>query len=96
MLMQMGSMAMFGVLGANLNTLAIEPLGQIAGTASSVIGLFTTVMGALVGFVVGQSFDGTVVPLTLAYVLLGSAALAFVVSAERVGANDRLATEPGM
>jgi DHA1 family bicyclomycin/chloramphenicol resistance-like MFS transporter len=82
-LMQMGSMAMFGFLGANLNALAIEPLGQIAGTASSAIGLFTTVLGALLGFVVGQSFDGSVVPLTLAYVVLGSAALALVSGAKR-------------
>lgn len=78
LLIQMGSMAMFGFLGANLNTLAIDPLGHIAGTASSAIGVFSTVLGALLGFLVGQSFDGTVVPLTLAYVVLGSAALAAV------------------
>jgi len=94
-LMQMGSMAMFGFLGANLNTLAIEPLGHIAGTASSAIGLFTTVLGALLGFAVGQSFDGSVVPLTLAYVVLGSAALALVSGAERGGANDKAYIESG-
>ena len=94
-LMQMGSMAMFGFLGANLNTLAIEPLGHIAGTASSAIGLFTTVLGALLGFAVGQSFDGSVVPLTLAYVVLGSAALALVSGAERGGANDLLTPKSG-
>ena len=71
MLMQMGSMAMFGFLG------------HLAGTASSAIGLFSTVLGALLGFAVGQSFDGSVVPLTLAYVVLGSAALALVLGAER-------------
>ena len=80
---QMGSMAMFGFLGANLNTLAIEPLGHIAGTASSAIGLFTTVLGALLGFAVGQSFDGSVVPLTLAYVVFSSAALALVWGADQ-------------
>jgi len=95
MLLQMGSMAMFGFLGANLNTLAIDPLGHIAGTASSAIGLFTTVLGALLGFLVGQSFDGSVVPLTLAYVVLGSAALILVLGAERGGANAPLSSETG-
>lgn len=79
-LIQMGSMAMFGLLGANLNALAIEPLGHIAGTASSMIGLFTTILGALLGFVVGQFFDGSVVPLTVAYILSGTLALALVMT----------------
>ena len=83
MLLQMSSMAMFGFLGANLNTLAIEPLGHIAGTASAAIGLFTTVLGTSLGFVVGQAFNGSVVPLTLAYVVLGSFALVLVLGAEQ-------------
>jgi DHA1 family bicyclomycin/chloramphenicol resistance-like MFS transporter len=95
MILQMCSMAMFGFLGANLNTLAIEPLGHIAGTAASAIGLFTTVVGALLGFVVGQSFNGSVVPLTLAYVVFGSAALVFVLGAERGGVKDLLSQESG-
>ena len=95
MLLQMGSMAMFGFLGANLNTLAIDPLGHIAGTASSAIGLFTTVLGALLGFAVGQSFDGSLVPLTLAYVVFGSVALALVLSAERGGVKALQTSESG-
>ncbi|MFY9974046.1 MAG: multidrug effflux MFS transporter [Chromatiaceae bacterium] len=83
MLMQSGSMFIFGFLGANLNTLAIEPLGHVAGTGSSAIGFFTTVCGALLGFGIGQRFDGSVVPLTLAYVVLGLTALTMVVLAER-------------
>lgn len=82
MLMQSGSMFIFGFLGANLNTLAIEPLGHVAGTASSTIGFFTTVCGALLGFGIGQLFNDSVVPLTLAYVVLGLAALTVVVLAE--------------
>jgi DHA1 family bicyclomycin/chloramphenicol resistance-like MFS transporter len=95
MLIQMGSMAMFGFLGANLNTLAIDPLGHVAGTASSAIGVFSTVTGAALGFVVGQSFDGTVVPLTLAYVVFGSAALGLVLVAGQSGEKDCRASEAG-
>ena len=95
LLIQMGSMAMFGFLGANLNTLAIDPLGHIAGTASSAIGVFSTVLGALLGFAVGQSFDGTVVPLTLAYVVLGSSALGAVLIAEQGGVKPLSSPEAG-
>lgn len=87
MIVQTGSMAIFGFLGANLNTLAIEPLGHIAGTASSAIGFFTTVCGAVLGYLVSQSFDGSVIPLTLAYVVFGSSALGLVLSANRGAAN---------
>ena len=82
-LMQAGSMFVFGFLAANLNTLAMEPLGHVAGTASSAIGFFTTVSGALLGFGIGQLFDGTVMPLTGAYVLLGLGALAVVMRTDR-------------
>ncbi len=83
LLMQAGSMFLFGFLGANLNALAMEPLGHVAGTASSLIGFFTTVSGALLGFGVGQLFDGSVVPLTMAYVVLGTAALGVVMRTGR-------------
>ena len=61
----------------------MEPLGHVAGTASSAIGFFTTVSGALLGFGIGQLFDGTVMPLTGAYVLLGLGALAVVMRTDR-------------
>lgn len=82
MLMQMGSMAMFGFLGANLSALSIAPFGHMAGTASSAIGWFTTMLGAALGFTVGQAFDGTVLPLTGAYVALGALAWVLVLRAE--------------
>ena len=87
MLMQAGSMFVFGFLGANLNTLAIEPLGHVAGTASSAIGFFSTVCGALLGFAVGQLFDGSVVPLTTAYIVFGLGALGIVMFSETPGGS---------
>lgn len=78
MVLQAASVFMFGFLGANLNALAMDPLGQVAGTASSAIGFVNTTGGALIGFVIGQLFDGTVLPLTLGYIGLGLGALAVV------------------
>jgi len=73
----------FGLMGPNFGAMAMEPLGHIAGTAASVQGFITTVGGALIGFYIGQQFDGTVVPLTLGFAGCGCAALAVVFVTER-------------
>jgi DHA1 family bicyclomycin/chloramphenicol resistance-like MFS transporter len=57
----------FGMLAPNFGSMAMEPLGHVAGTASSVQGFCTTIGGALIGFFVGQHFDGTVKPLMLGF-----------------------------
>ncbi|WP_417686447.1 multidrug effflux MFS transporter [Roseibium sp.] len=75
-------MACFGFIGANFNSMAMEPLGDIAGTASSVIGFVTTLGGALLGYAMGQIFDGTTQPIGLAFSLYGLAALACILYAE--------------
>ena len=67
-------MACFGLVGANAGALAMEPLGHIAGTASSVQGLVRTIGGALIGLVVGQAFDGTTLPLVIGFVACGALA----------------------
>lgn len=74
-LLQSLTMASFGLISANLGAVAMEPLGHIAGTASSVQGMITTVGGSLVGLAIGQSFNGTTVPFLLGFTLCGLAAL---------------------
>lgn len=81
--LQSAMMFCFGLIGANFNSIAMEPVGTIAGTASSVFGFVTTVGGALIGFYVGQQFNGTVIPMTLGFVGCGVAALVIVVVTER-------------
>ena len=73
----------FGLIAPNFNALAMEPMGSIAGTASSFVGFYTTGAGAFFGWLVGQSFDGTVRPLIIGFSILGGAALITVVIAER-------------
>jgi DHA1 family bicyclomycin/chloramphenicol resistance-like MFS transporter len=68
--------ACFGLVGANSGALAMEPVGHIAGTASALQGLITTVGGALIGLLVGQLFDGTTVPLIAGFAVCGVLALA--------------------
>lgn len=67
----------------NFNAMAMEPLGSVAGTASSVLGFYTTILGALAGLLIGRAFDGTVLPLALGFMGLAVLALASVLFAER-------------
>lgn len=80
---QAGAMFCFGLVAPNFGAMAMDPLGHVAGTASSVQGFVTTIGGALLGFFIGQHFDGTVVPITLGFALCGLAALAIVLVTEK-------------
>jgi MFS transporter, DHA1 family, multidrug resistance protein len=77
------TMASFGLISANLGAIAMEPLGHIAGTASSVQGVITTIGGALIGLAIGQSFNGTTIPFLLGFTLCGLAALAIALWTNR-------------
>ena len=59
-----------GLLFGNLNALSMEPFGHIAGLASSFVGVVSTLMAVILGMIVGQAFNGTVVPLMLGFVVL--------------------------
>jgi DHA1 family bicyclomycin/chloramphenicol resistance-like MFS transporter len=76
-------MFMFGWAASNMNSLSMEPLGAVAGTASSVFGFIQTVGGALIGSFIGQQFDGTVVPVATGYFAMGTLAIVCVLVAER-------------
>ncbi len=58
--------AMLGFTIGNLNALALEPLGHIAGLASSLMGSLATIGGAALGATIGQLYDGTPIPLATA------------------------------
>ena len=59
-----------GVLFGNLNSIAMEPLGHVAGTAAAVIGSVTTLLAVVLSYLVGQAYNGTLFPLALAFVCL--------------------------
>lgn len=64
-----------GLTLGNLNALAMEPMGHIAGSAASVITATATVGAVLIAVPLGLSFDGT--PLPLAIGIFCCAAVAF-------------------
>ncbi|WP_255606906.1 multidrug effflux MFS transporter [Phyllobacterium lublinensis] len=77
------AMFQFGWIGSNFNALAMEPLGHVAGTASSVLGFMSTAGGGAIGALIGQAFDGTTLPLVMGFFVLSLIALVFVLVAER-------------
>ena len=68
--------ALAGLTIGNLNALAMEPVGHIAGTAASVIGAISTVLAVAIAAPIGLAFDGT--PLPVALGLLAATTLALI------------------
>ncbi|MFZ4165668.1 multidrug effflux MFS transporter [Brevundimonas sp. NPDC058933] len=81
--LQACKMFCFGFIAGNFGSMAMEPMGHIAGTAASAQGFISTIGGALLGFWIGQHFDGTTVPMTVGFAALGLAALLLVLAAEK-------------
>lgn len=77
------TMFSFGMVGSNTQTLAMEPLGAVAGTASSVFGFMQTVGGALIGAFIGSQYDGTVVPTAAGYFIPALIGIGCVLIAEK-------------
>lgn len=81
--LQACKMFCFGFIAGNFGSMAMEPMGHIAGTAASAQGFISTIGGALLGFWIGQHFDGTTVPMTVGFAALGVVALLLVLAAEK-------------
>ena len=67
----------------NANSLAMDPMGSVAGMASSIIGFVSLAGGAAIGAVIDRSFDGSVTPLAAGFLFSATAALAIIYWTER-------------
>ena len=72
------SLTCIGLCGSNFGAMAMEPVGNVAGTASSVQGFITSVGAVMVGSAIGQSYNGTTGPLAIGYLLIGLTVLGIV------------------
>jgi len=68
----------FGLIFANFTALAMEPQGHIAGTASSLFGSVTTLLGIGIGYTIGQDYDGTLLPFATGFFICTLASLAVI------------------
>jgi DHA1 family bicyclomycin/chloramphenicol resistance-like MFS transporter len=78
-----GNQFLFSLVMPNFNSMAMQPLGAVAGTAASFMGFYTTLAGTFFGYMIGSSFDGTVLPLTIGFLFMGSCGLMVVVWTEK-------------
>ena len=72
----------FSFAVGNFGALGMERMGGVAGMASSLQGAFSSIIGSVGGAIIGQSFDGSTVPLYPGITIAGIAALAAVLWAE--------------
>lgn len=85
------AMIAFAFCSSNFSTLAMTNMEAIAGTASSVLGVTSSVGGALIGLTIGQAFNGTAVPFLMGMLLCGLGALTVVALTERGRLFEKLA-----
>ncbi len=79
MLYMLSTFFCFGILFGNFNSLAVHPLGHIAGVATSVISTVQTLISVMVGSYIGQHYDGTIIPLILGFTICSGITLSLVV-----------------
>jgi DHA1 family bicyclomycin/chloramphenicol resistance-like MFS transporter len=63
-----------GLLFGNLNALAMEPMGHVAGMASAVIGFLSSGISVIVGSIIGQAYNNSLIPIAVGFLLLTASA----------------------
>ena len=82
LVLQSVMMFFFSLTAGNFGAMAMENMGEVAGTASSIQGSFAAIVGSIGGALIGQSFNGTTVPLYVGIAFSGVIALTSVFIAE--------------
>ena len=71
----LGVFFFMGILFGNLNALAMEPLGHVAGLGAAVVGSISTLISVVLGVLVSGAYNGTVLPLVMGFSVLSIACL---------------------
>jgi DHA1 family bicyclomycin/chloramphenicol resistance-like MFS transporter len=77
------NLCLMGFIGANFQSIALQPFARIAGAAASLQAFVRLAVGATLGALIGQAYDGTAFPLAIALLAAGCAALLLVLFSER-------------
>lgn len=72
-----------GLTFGNMGAMALEPMGHIAGLASAFMGAISTLISVSVGILIGQLYDGSVIPLVSGFLACSSAGLITMLITEK-------------
>jgi len=71
----LGTFFCIGMFFGNFNTLAMEPLGHMAGLGAVLTGSVSTLISLPLGWLIGHLYDSSVLPLVGGFALMGSMSL---------------------
>jgi DHA1 family bicyclomycin/chloramphenicol resistance-like MFS transporter len=74
----------FGLMFGNLNAVSMEPMGDMAGMASAIIGAVSSVLSLTLGTTIGQMYNNTLIPITSGFLVLGILALLLMKWEQRI------------
>lgn len=67
----------------NLNSAAMRPLAEVAGTGTAVLNMVSGGIGAIIAELINRQFDGTMLPLSIGFAVAAAIAVASWLLAER-------------
>ena len=77
------NLCLLGFMGANFGSIAMQPFSATAGAASSAQSFVRMLLGAGIGIMIGQAYDGSALPLAIALFGCSLASLLLVLFSER-------------
>jgi MFS transporter, DHA1 family, multidrug resistance protein len=80
MIFMSGIFLCLGMVFGNLNALALEPLGHIAGSATSVISFVQTLISVFLGSLIGHFYDGTLYSFAFGFAFMGAISLGLILA----------------
>jgi len=73
----------FGLVFGNVNAMAMEPMGHVAGIAAAIIGSTSSIMSMVIGTIIGQMYNGTLIPVTSGFLIFGTMSMLIFSFAQR-------------
>ena len=83
----------FGFIFGNINAIAMEPMGHVAGIAAAIIGSVSSMIALVIGTAIGQAYDNTLIPVTCGFLILSSLACIIMYLADRKTDSSELKVE---
>jgi DHA1 family bicyclomycin/chloramphenicol resistance-like MFS transporter len=78
----------FGILFGNLNAMAMESLGRVAGLGASIIASVSSLMAVAFSVMAGRFYDGTALPLAAGFAVAGVVSLTLVLASGKSTAGE--------